>query len=206
MGSSSPTRDQTQVPYIGPPGKCRTVHHHLTQQHKPGLSPASQDMGSPGHRGPELRSGGGPNAAPLPAPSPAPPGSYWLSLQTCWSASPSTTSAGLSLPPPSPSSSVVSPTHTSLSSPVSTGPGMSGQGVQRSERSPGVKRTQCSEVQGNAQDRGTMGGRWMDISGVSKMRPSGGWPWNRNGVLLGSGSCLRGRDKAQRRILVDIGG
>ena len=46
----------------------------------------------------------------------------------------------------------------------------------------------------------------MDISAVSRMRSSGRWPWNRNGVLLGSGSRLRGRDKAQRRILVDIGG
>ena len=83
---------------------------------------------------------------------------------------------------------------------------MSWQGAWRGERSPGVKITQCNEVQGNAQDRGTVGGGWMDISGVSRIRSSGRCPWNRNRVLLGSGSCLRGRDKAQRRILVDISG
>ena len=83
---------------------------------------------------------------------------------------------------------------------------MSWQGAWRHERRPGVKIMRCNEVQGNAQDRGTMGGGWMDISAVSRMRSSGRWPWNRNRVLLGSGSRLRGRDKAQRRILVDIGG
>ena len=56
----------------------REVHHYLTQQHKPGLSPASHEIDSPSHRGPELRREGGPNwhcprAPPSQSPPPAQP-------------------------------------------------------------------------------------------------------------------------------------
>ena len=52
----------------------RKVHHYLTQQHKPGLSPARQEMGSPSHRGPELRREGGPSwHCPRALPSHSPP-------------------------------------------------------------------------------------------------------------------------------------
>lgn len=78
------------------------------------------------------------------------------------------------------------------------------QGVWRSEGSPDAKAMQCSAVQHkavqcSAQERGTVdggGGRWTKVSGANRMRSLGRWPYNRNGGLLGSGSCS-GRDKAQ---------
>ena len=91
------------------------------------------------------------------------------------------------------------------------------QGVWRSEGSPDAKAMQCSAVQYNtmqcnamqcsamqcnavqcnARERGTIGGGWTKISGAKRMRSLGRRPYNRNGGLLGSGSCS-GRDKAQK--------